>query len=105
MSRQTKYTRSAKGQSCTIRIPEVCNHDPETTVLAHLNGSGMSMKQLDIHGAYACSDCHDAVDFRVRYDTLRAGAPLYMREEIERFHLDGVIRTQKLMVANGILLL
>jgi len=41
-----------------VRIPEVCNHNSETTVLAHyrLAGvSGIGMKSPDILGAWACS--------------------------------------------------
>ena len=88
----SKYTKSAKGQDCQIRIPDICTFDRETTVFAHLNGAGMGMKQLDIHGAYACSACHDVVDGRRAYPGI---AKLH--------HLEGVIRTQVLMVQNGIL--
>ena len=95
MGKQTKYTKSARGQECQIRLMLCCNGNPETTVLAHLNGGGMSCKHLDIHGAYACSDCHDAVDGRV----FQGHTP----EELKLAHLQGVIRTQVLMVENGIL--
>lgn len=27
--------KAARGQMCTVRIPGYCNHDPETSVLAH----------------------------------------------------------------------
>ena len=27
--------KAAKGQMCQIRIPGYCNHNPETSVLAH----------------------------------------------------------------------
>ena len=54
----------AQGQTCTARIPGVCNQNPETTVLAHCNLfglGGMSWKAPDL---CACSDCHDALDRR-----------------------------------------
>ena len=61
MSKQTKYTKSARGQDCQVRLEGICNFNPETTILAHLNGGGAGMKHLDIHGAFCCSSCHDAV--------------------------------------------
>jgi hypothetical protein len=57
-----KITDSAKGEECTLRIPGICNRDPSTTVFAHMNGGGMAYKHHDIHGCYACSDCHQWVD-------------------------------------------
>ena len=59
-----KITDSAKGENCTLRIPGVCNFNPETTVFAHMPGTGMALKSHDIHGCYACSDCHDWLDSR-----------------------------------------
>lgn len=96
MAKQTKYTKSARGQECTVRIPGVCNFNPETTVLAHLNGGGMAAKHLDIHGAYACSNCHDAVDGK-GCSAWNNGEP-YSYEELKTMHLEGVIRTQVLML-------
>ena len=91
-----KYTKSAKGQECQIRIPFVCNRNSETTVLAHLNGGGMGIKHLDIHATYACSACHDAVDGRLKVHSAT-------RQELKGMHLEGVIRTQVLMVQAGVL--
>ena len=31
-----KIRNSARGQDCALRIPGVCNFNPETTVLAHV---------------------------------------------------------------------
>jgi hypothetical protein len=48
-----------------IRMPGVCNHNPETTVLCHLRMvglTGMGMKAQDLLGAWGCSDCHRYVD-------------------------------------------
>jgi len=55
----------AKGQPCQIRVPGVCNFDPDTTVLCHLRMvgiTGMGMKASDILGAWGCSSCHRYVD-------------------------------------------
>jgi hypothetical protein len=55
----------ARGMPCMIRMPGVCNGNPETTVLCHLRMSGisgMSMKANDLLGAWGCSACHRYVD-------------------------------------------
>ena len=98
MSKQSKYTKSARGKECQVRIPFVCNHDPETTVFAHLNGGGMGAKNLDIHGSYACSNCHDAIDGRRKVHSAT-------RKDIKHMFLDGMVRTQKIMVEEGLLVL
>ena len=61
---------SARGQPCTIEIPGVCNHDPQTTVLAHYQPpghGGMGTKPDDSSAAYACSSCHDQLDGRTTW--------------------------------------
>ena len=58
----SKLRKSARGRECTVRIYGVCNHDPATTVLAHINGAGMGMKHNDLHGAFSCSSCHAWLD-------------------------------------------
>ena len=73
----------ARGRDCLVRLPGVCNHRPETVVLAHyrLAGiSGMGMKSPDLCGAWACSDCHGYVDSHRDDATARA-------------FLEGVLRT------------
>lgn len=60
---------SARGQDCTLRLA-CCNHNPETTVLAHLpvpGFKGVGMKVPDNLSAFACLACHDAIDRR-RHD-------------------------------------
>lgn len=61
-------TESARGEMCQIRMVGVCNHNRETTVWCHANGSaagkGIGMKSPDILGAFGCSGCHDLVDRR-----------------------------------------
>ena len=93
MAKQDKYTKSARGQMCLVRLPG-CNFNPETTVFAHLNGAGMALKHLSIHGAYACSNCHAILD----------GAKTDLsREYILIAHYEGMVRTQQKMVKEGIL--
>ena len=67
----SKITESARGQECQIRLIGVCNHNDETTIFAHYRKGGlggMGKKPSDLHGAFACSSCHDAVDGRVKTD-------------------------------------
>ena len=89
-----KLSDSARGQECMVRIPGVCNHNPETTVLAHLNGGGMGTKKSDLFGAFACSSCHDVLDGRVK---LPHG---YTNVLIELMHRQGVERTQQFWLDN-----
>lgn len=92
----SKITKSAKGQPCQIRIPDICNHNTETTVFAHLNGGGVGMKQPDYLGAYACSHCHDVVD---RRDRLHG----YSQAEVKTMFYEGIFRTQTALFKQGLL--
>ena len=78
----------AKGQPCQVRLFGVCNHNDETTVLAHVRIAGISglgMKSPDLIAAWACSNCHDAVD--------RRGYMKLDRDEVRLAHLEGMART------------
>ena len=60
-----KIRQSARDEDCTLRIFEVCNEDPATTVLCHApfpNRGGM--RKDDWWAAYGCSRCHDLIDGR-----------------------------------------
>lgn len=74
-----KLRATADGQECTVRMPGICNHNPETTVLTHLpcGQKGMGMKGFDTVAVYACCACHDVIDGRAAgeidwQDVLRA---------------------------------
>lgn len=57
---------SARGEDCALRL-DCCNHNPQTTVLAHLRffgWAGIAEKPDDFLAVYACSACHDAIDRR-----------------------------------------
>jgi hypothetical protein len=97
----SKLRKAARGRDCQVRIPGVCNHNPETTVLAHLSGAGMGRKANDLHGAWACSDCHDVIDGR-RSASSAYGEPV-TAEEILIAHLEGVIRTQEQLIDEGLI--
>ena len=85
---------------CQIRIPGVCNHNPETVCWAHGNGSaagkGLGMKAPDLIGAYACSDCHDA------YDRRRPTPEGMTREQVELAFADGVFRSLRMLLDKGL---
>jgi len=89
----TNLRNEARGRDCQIRLPGICCFDPETSVLAHLNGAGMGMKHNDIHAAIGCSQCHDVVDGRVKTE--------FSREYVELAHRQGVQRTQQIWVDEG----
>lgn len=59
-----KLRDSARGQACTFQIVGICNHDPATTVLAHLPSevAGRATKSDDWHAAFSCSACHEEID-------------------------------------------
>jgi Protein of unknown function (DUF1364) len=84
---------SAKGQDCTLQLPGVCNHDPATTVLAHLPSpvKGMGTKSDDFHAVFACSNCHTHMDMQRQHPTLPS------------YQLSALQRTQKFWFDNGLL--
>ena len=94
----TDLRKQAKGRECQVRLPAVCNFDPATTVLAHyrlIGISGMGMKSPDLIGAWACSDCHDAVDRR-RYKDLDY-------DFVRLQHAEGCFRTIAKLIEEGVI--
>lgn len=88
--------QEARGRGCMVRLPEVCTHNSETVVLAHvrLAGiSGMGTKSPDLIGAWACSACHDAIDRRSHTDL--------DRDYVRLAHLEGMARTIAQLVKEG----
>lgn len=87
--RSKKIRESARGQECQVRLPGICNFNPETTIFAHIgSGGGMGSKVSDIHGTYCCSSCHDELDRRTR---------IMDAETAELFGWHGVQRTQEIL--------
>lgn len=86
----------ARGQTCQVRLPDICNHNPETTVLAHVRMAGiagMGMKAPDLIGAWACSACHDAIDRRAHTNL--------DRDYVRLAHLEGMARTINELIKLG----
>lgn len=100
MSKQDRYTRSARGKPCQVRIPGVCKPAPEneTTIPAHINGAGMALKHSSIHLAYCCDACHEWLDGGYVKDASYGC-------DRDLLHLEAVIRTQIIMIEDGVLVL
>ena len=92
----SKIRESAKGQQCQVRLEGICNFNPETVVLAHINGAGMGVKAHDFHGTYCCSDCHAVVDGAKSH---------HSKESVLIAFYEGVIRTQSLLYYCGLLII
>ena len=94
---QSKLTKAARGQECTIQIHPYCSMNPETTVFCHApsESKGMGTKSPDYWGADGCSDCHDIVDGR-----RNVALP---DDEILRCHIRGVFRTIQRRIDQGLI--
>lgn len=92
--------KAAKGESCQIRSA-VCNHNPETTVLCHIHkpsiSGGTGLKAHDLLAAWGCSACHDLVDGK------RTGKNMMLRPERDLLLYEGILRTQKILIDEGII--
>lgn len=97
MAKQSKLTRAARMQECTVQLYPYCNGNPETTVLAHApsEDKGMARKSPDWWGADCCSTCHDIIDGRMPTDI--------PKEEVYMAHIRGVYRTIKRRIEQGLI--
>jgi len=66
----------------------VCNHNPETVVLAHIRNQWFSRgsKPPDICGVWACSSCHDYMDSR------KKALNDFERQLLQQYLLDALCR-------------
>lgn len=95
--RSTKVRQSAQGEECTLQVPGICNHNPETTVLAHFSfeGGKMGGKPSDLSAAYACHACHDAMDFRTeRPEAYYYYAARGIQRTLQRLYERGLIQVK-----------
>ena len=89
----TNLRKEARGRACQIRLPGICNHDPETVHLAHLRMAGITgvgMKAPDALGAWACSNCAKATENGYTED----------ESQVIAFH-EGMARTQYQLIKEG----
>lgn len=74
--------KAARGRECQVRIPGVCNGNPETSVLAHIRLTGLcgtGTKPPDLIATIACSACHDEIDRRTHF--VDVGYPYQMNQD------------------------
>nr|PZN74544.1 MAG: DUF1364 domain-containing protein [Pseudomonadota bacterium] len=91
----TDLRKLARGQPCQLRLPGICNHDNETTVLAHVKAGWCgSSKPPDICGIWMCSNCHDVFDGR-RYSE-------YSRTELDAEALRALTQQLVWYVRHGV---
>ena len=79
--------KAAEGRDCTVRLPGICNWNPETTVLAHIrrgHTAGVGQKPIDLIAVLACSACHDCIDGRRKSE---------VGDELDGYVLDAMCRT------------
>ena len=91
----TDLRQLARGRPCLVRIPNVCNGDPETTVLAHyrlIGISGIGLKSPDLIAAWCCSSCHAYID---------TPQPEELGARIRLAFANGVFRTINQLVKEG----
>ena len=89
---QSPITKLARGEACEIRLPGICNGNPETTSPCHyrligLSGFGFIPDAWMV--AWGCSGCHAWVDSHHDDETRLAFA-------------HGVFRTLAKLVARGV---
>tara|TARA_R110000851_G_scaffold206105_1_gene358155 strand:- start:613 stop:912 length:300 start_codon:yes stop_codon:yes gene_type:complete len=92
-----KIRNSARGEDCQVRIPGICNFNPETTIPAHIgHGGGTGMKASDLEIAYCCSDCHDLIDQRTNIAE-------FSDLEIKLMAYEGAARTREILVSKSLI--
>ena len=96
MQEMIKITKSANGEHCTIRLPGICNHNPDTVVFCHINGirHGHGVGVKTHFGAYGCSSCHDAIDGRVKTQ--------YQAVELKNALYEAVLETLSKLIDKGL---
>ncbi|RDU16027.1 DUF1364 domain-containing protein [Citrobacter freundii] len=88
--------KAARGRECQVRIPGVCNGNPETTILAHIRLAGLcgtGIKPPDLIATVAFSRCHDEIDRRTH---------LVDAEYAKECALEGMARTQVMWLKEGL---
>jgi hypothetical protein len=63
--KMTPERKAARDKPCLLNVANVCNYDPQTSILAHLRflgECGMSYKPSDQRGVHSCSACNTWTD-------------------------------------------
>lgn len=99
--------KAAKGRDCLVRLPGICNHNPETTVLAHIRRGGIAGTGYkgagDLVAVLACSACHDAIDGRSGEPAFVKTLGGYGQGIMDSYILDALCRTLDLWTKEGLI--
>ena len=97
MAKQTKITKSARGEDCTLLLGNCSGN--ETVVLCHVGKNrGMAIKCGDHFAVYACSICHDVIDGRFN-------SVYYDKSELAEIKIIALERTQQKLIDKGLLVI
>lgn len=93
---KSKIRQSARGESCSLRLGQCSNS--ETTVLCHIGRyKGMAIKCGDHFAVYACSNCHDIIDGRVKSE--------FSKIELQAEKLRALEETQGKLINKGLMVI
>ena len=96
MAKQTKITKSAKGEDCTLLLGNCSSN--ETVVLCHIGKNrGMAIKCGDHFAVYGCANCHKAIDGQVKSE--------FSKSELAEIKLIALERTQQKLIDKGLLVI
>ncbi len=99
--KQNKFTKSARGEDCAFRIPNVCSYDSDKTILCHLpddSGTGrMGGKSADWCAAFGCYECHKLIDNQAEF------LKTFTSEDYLFFIRRAMIRTWSKWIETGVI--
>lgn len=89
-----KIRNSARDEDCSLRLGH-CSSS-ETVVLAHIGRNrGVAIKCHDFFSVYACANCHDIIDGRIKSH--------FSKLELQAEKLRALEETQGKLFAKGLL--
>ncbi len=96
MAKQTKITKSARGEDCTLLLGNCSGND--TVVLCHIGKNrGIGYKCSDHFAVYGCANCHKIIDGQVK-------SPFSI-DALTGIKLMALERTQQKLIDKGLLCL
>ena len=89
-----KIRASARGEDCSLRLTNCASN--ETVVLCHIGRyKGMAIKCADYFAVYACCNCHDIIDGRVKSE--------FTKDQLSTEKLRALEETQKKLFTKGLI--
>ena len=94
--KQSKITKSARNEACSIRFPGICTFNDEQTVFCHISTvfKGVGLKSPDLFGVFGCAACHDVLDGKRKHS--------FSEAELYEATLDALVETQSKLVDKGL---